>query len=471
MNSIPNFQSGKVLVIGDIMLDRYWSGPCSRISPEAPVPVVNVKHVEDRLGGAANVAHNIRALGCQTTLCGTIGKDAAGDTIKASLDALAINHHLSVDEQHPTTTKLRVLSQHQQLIRLDFEEKQQAREQTTSLSVLEKIIEGHDVVVLSDYAKGTVVSPEGIIAICNRLNIRVLVDPKGSDFSRYANSTLITPNKKELENVVGPTENLDELFSKAEKLRRSLKLQAFMVTLGENGIALMEEGKPPAHIATRAQDVFDVTGAGDTVIACLAASMACDLNLNSAMQLANVAAGIVVGKIGTATVSANELQQAMRIHSKSPAIKTLSEIRALVREAKKNNEKIVFTNGCFDLLHAGHVDCLQQAAQLGDKLVVALNSDSSVRNLKGNDRPIMDLDSRAEVISALRDVDWVTSFDEETPIKLIETLGPDVLVKGGDYKEKEIVGYNAVTENGGLVVVIPIKAGFSTTAIVDKIKR
>ena len=468
--NIPDFTQGRVLVVGDIMLDRYWHGATTRISPEAPVPVVKIGDTENRLGGAANVARNIRALGCETSLFGIVGKDTAGDIVRQLLDESGIKHDLHIDDKNPTITKLRVMSQHQQLIRLDFEEKLHGVDKNVLLAELELNINNFDIVVISDYAKGTITNASSIIELCKQHNIQVLVDPKGSDFSQYCGATLITPNRSELEIVVGECDSLETLFNEAEKFRAKLDLHALMVTLSEKGMVLMEKGHAAIHIPTQARDVFDVTGAGDTVIATLAASMACNTGLGNAMRLANAAAGVVVGKIGTATVSPDELISAVsdQHNTSSQGVKTLKQLTSLAKKAKAANEKIVFTNGCFDILHAGHVRYLQQAAELGDRLIVGVNSNESVKNLKGPSRPINELASRMEVLSSLRCVDWVVSFDEDTPENLINELIPDFLVKGGDYNAEEIVGYDTVTTNGGEVVVMPFLDGHSTTAIIEK---
>lgn len=469
---LPNFSRNRILVVGDIMLDRYWSGSTSRVSPEAPVPIVKIENTEHRLGGAANVALNLSVLGCDTSLFGIIGKDRAGDIVRELLDASNIKHDLHLDAENPTTTKLRVMSQHQQLIRLDFEEPFTEISHKLELAELENAIMDFDAVVISDYAKGAISDANYIIALCNKNSIPVLVDPKGLDFSGYANANILTPNRSEIESIVGKQNSLAELFTAAGLLREQLQVDALVITLGEKGMALLEQGKKPAHIPTVARDVFDVTGAGDTVISTLAAVIASKNSMEEAMRLANIAAGIAVGKSGTASVSPLELGSALvKPRSKSDSkILSLKALKTELESAKSRGEKIVFTNGCFDILHAGHVRYLQQASELGDKLIVAVNSDASVRRLKGPERPINDLQSRMQVLAALDCVDWAIAFEEETPLRLIEELLPQFLVKGGDYKAEDIIGNEIVTKNNGEVIVMPFYEGYSTSGILKKIK-
>ncbi len=471
--SLPSYAHANILVVGDIMLDRYWSGPTSRISPEAPVPVVKIGDCEDRLGGAANVALNLSTLGCKTSLCGIIGNDEAGETIGKLLTRSSINDCLVRDNTNPTITKLRVLSRHQQLLRMDFEEPLTDTANTTLIESIKSTIDSVDAVVISDYAKGTVTTPQDIIALCKKHSVPIFVDPKGSNFSKYKEASYITPNLSELEGIVGKSESLNEVFIKAQNLQRELSLDGLLVTLSEKGMALISESAEVFHMPTVAKDVFDVTGAGDTVIATLAASFAAGSDIQTAMRLANIAAGVVVGKLGTSAVTQKELIEALADDDKqlTRGTTSLDELTKQLEICRQKNEKIVFTNGCFDILHAGHVRYLKAAAELGDRLVLGLNSDESIKQLKGDTRPIIPLQERLEVMSALNCVDWVIPFEEDTPIHLIETLLPDVLAKGGDYAAEEIVGYECVTQNGGEVTVLSFVDGCSTTAIIEKIKK
>lgn len=471
--SLPTYTNAHVLVVGDIMLDRYWSGPTSRISPEAPVPVVRVGECEDRLGGAANVALNLSTLGCKTSLCGIIGEDEAGQTVGELLASSSIQNGLVKDHHNPTITKLRVLSRHQQLLRMDFEESLTGVATEPLIKSIKSLLHTVDAVIISDYAKGTVTAPEAIISLCKEKNIPVFVDPKGSNFSKYRNASFITPNLSELEGVVGTSDTLSEVFKKARDLRAVLSLEGLLVTLSEKGMALISEQAETHHMPTVAKDVFDVTGAGDTVIATLAASYASGADIQTSMRLANIAAGVVVGKLGTSTVSQQELIEALADDDKNlerGAI-ALEKLKVKMQSCRKKGEKIVFTNGCFDILHAGHVRYLKAAAALGDRLILGLNSDASIKRLKGQTRPIVPLEERIEVMSALNCVDWVIPFEEDTPLNLIEAISPDVLAKGGDYIAEELVGYDSVIQNGGEVKVLTFVEGCSTTSIIEKIQK
>ncbi|MCK5872031.1 MAG: D-glycero-beta-D-manno-heptose 1-phosphate adenylyltransferase, partial [Methylococcales bacterium] len=328
------------------------------------------------------------------------------------------------------------------------------------------------VVVLSDYGKGTLSNIEKMIQLARKMNKPVLIDPKGSDFSRYKYATLLTPNLIEFEAIVGRCKNSDEIVSKGMPLLKKLHLEALLITRGEQGMTLLTHQSPPLHLPTQAQEVFDVTGAGDSVISLLAASLAAQATLETATILANIAAGCVVGKLGTATVSIEELEAAFiekRAHHKG--VGTLTEILTEIQHAQKKGEKIVLTNGCFDILHVGHISYLKQAKALGQRLVVLVNTDASVQKLKGDSRPINPLDNRMEMLAALECVDWVLPFSDETPQKVIATLLPDILVKGGDYTDiTTIAGHQEVLENGGEVQVLEFVAGHSTTHIINTIK-
>ncbi|AOE50592.1 bifunctional D-glycero-beta-D-manno-heptose-7-phosphate kinase/D-glycero-beta-D-manno-heptose 1-phosphate adenylyltransferase HldE [Kangiella sediminilitoris] len=468
--NLPKFNKARVLVIGDIMLDRYWHGETSRVSPEAPVPVVNVSQTEDRAGGAGNVALNIAVLGCQVTLCGVTGNDEAAQSLEEILEHQQVNCEFEKRPHQQTITKLRLMSRHQQLLRADFE-KDFALDNGIALETFEKLIEQHDIVVLSDYGKGTLKDPQSVIQAAVLQNKPVIVDPKGSDFTKYRQATLITPNQSEFDTIAGKSESEEDFLEKAREVRNQLDIDSLLVTRSEKGMALFSADKEPYMQATQAQEVFDVTGAGDTVVATLASAMAAGATMKESVQIANLAAGIVVGKLGTATVSTQELHHAMLSHQ--PLQKgVVSELTLLdlIAQAKASGEKIVMTNGCFDILHSGHVSYLKQAAELGDRLIVAVNSDDSVKRLKGESRPLNPCPQRMMVLSELSSVDWVVEFTEDTPKRLIEALVPDVLVKGGDYKVEEIAGADSVIANGGNVVILDFVDGVSTTNIINKAK-
>ena len=470
---MPRFNQANVLVLGDVMLDRYWEGPASRISPEAPVPVVKVEHITDRPGGAGNVALNIAALGSGARLSACCGDDTSADALQDMLSAAGVDCVLTRLAGKTTTTKLRVLSRHQQLIRLDFEEPAHDAVAFATAGDLSMLLEGCKVLVLSDYAKGALTDPGPLIAAARAHEIPVLVDPKGSDFSRYRGASLLTPNLAELEVVVGPCETEAELVERGGRLMAELELGALLVTRGEQGMTLLRPGLPELHMPARTREVFDVTGAGDTVIAVLAAAVAAGSDLEQASALANIAAGIVVGKLGTAVVSAPELRRAVqRDQGSERGVLSLEQLQQAIADARSQGERVVFTNGCFDIIHAGHVAYLEQARNLGDRLVVAVNSDDSVRRLKGKGRPINSADRRMAVLAGLEAVDWVVVFEHDTPRELLTILEPDVLAKGGDYADKQsVVGWELVEAYGGEVTVLDFVDQVSTSAIVSRIRR
>jgi len=468
--AIAKLATAHVVVVGDVMLDRYWHGGVERISPEAPVPVVHVNAVENRPGGAANVAVNIAMLGGHAQLYGYIGNDEAGQLLSQATHNYNVKNQLTTLNDQPTITKLRVLSRHQQLIRLDFEDGFHHLDNQSLLNKLQHQEPTAPVLVLSDYGKGLLANPQPFIQQARARGVMVLVDPKSKDFTIYQNATLLTPNQKEFEAVVGVCKTDDEMASRGWQLLKQLNLQALLVTRGEHGMLLLETGKEPIFLPTQARDVYDVTGAGDTVIAVLATALAADLSLADAARLANLAAGLVVAKVGTAGVTPEELLEAMH-HLQPITHGAVNEdtLYALRVQAKTRGERIVMTNGCFDILHPGHITYLEQAKALGDRLIVAVNTDESVRHLKGDHRPINSLADRMSVLAGLKAVDWIVPFSEDTPERLITRLLPDVLVKGGDYQIQQIAGAKAVLANGGDVQVLTFVAGCSTTGMIERI--
>jgi D-beta-D-heptose 7-phosphate kinase/D-beta-D-heptose 1-phosphate adenosyltransferase len=468
---MPRFDKGNVLVIGDVMLDRYWHGPASRLSPEAPVPVVKVAQIEDRPGGAANVALNLAALGSGALISGATGDDDAADSLQARLTAAGVHCGFSRSDEFPTITKLRVISQHQQLIRLDFEENISLSAASAVNSSAIDLFGSAQAIVLSDYAKGTLAAPQELIVNARLQGVPVLVDPKGSDFARYKGATLLTPNLSEFEAVVGKCETEAELVERGLVLVGELELDALLVTRGENGMSLLRPNQPVFHLPAQAKEVFDVTGAGDTVIAVLAASIAVGEPMENAVTLANLAASIVVGKLGTATISGPELRRAVNaLHGSGRGVVTDDQLVIAINDAKEQGERVVFTNGCFDIIHAGHVSYLEEARKLGDRLIVGINDDASVSKLKGPGRPINTVDRRKAVLAGLESVDWVLDFGDDTPERLLELLQPDILVKGGDYDKEGVVGWKIVEGYGGTVKVMNFVDDCSTTAIVEKIQ-
>lgn len=471
MQYSSKFNHAKVLVLGDVMLDRYWFGSTDRISPEAPVPVVKVQQDEDRAGGAANVAMNIACLDVPVTLHGLIGQDDAGRALDRMLNAHHIQNHCVAVSSHPTITKLRILSRHQQLLRLDFEEGFHNLDSQALLTKLADEIRDYGALILSDYGKGTLNSVQQMIQIARQANVPVLIDPKGTDFERYRGATLLTPNMSEFEAVVGKCGDDDDIVAKGLKMIADYDLSALLVTRSEKGMTLLRPNHDAFHLPTQAKEVYDVTGAGDTVISVLATAIADGRPLEEACYLANAAAGVVVGKLGTSTVTPVELEQA--IHQRNEAGFGVTDeltLKEVVAQAKARGEKIVMTNGCFDILHPGHVSYLENARKLGDRLIVAVNTDDSVKRLKGESRPINELDARMAVLAGLASVDWVVPFCEDTPQRLIGEVLPDLLVKGGDYKPEEIAGSQEVWANGGDVRVLNFENGCSTTNVIKKIQ-
>ncbi|MCW4150945.1 bifunctional D-glycero-beta-D-manno-heptose-7-phosphate kinase/D-glycero-beta-D-manno-heptose 1-phosphate adenylyltransferase HldE [Halomonas sp. 18H] len=463
-------EHARVLVVGDVMLDRYWHGGTSRISPEAPVPVVRVEDADDRPGGAANVALNIAALGARVGLAGLVGADENAELLSHQLSASNVSTHFQYSGEIPTITKLRVMSRNQQLLRLDFEERLDGVDTTDLLAQVEQALPDCDVMILSDYGKGTLNQVEKLIALARAQGKPVLVDPKGSDFSKYRGASLITPNLTEFETIVGHCSSDAELSKRGEALRLELALDALLITRSEKGMTLIYEGHEPLHLPTRAQEVFDVTGAGDTVIGLMGLAMAANHELPEAMMLANLGAGLVVAKPGTATLSIAELYTAL--HGDKLAefgVIEPTQLVEAVQAAQTRGERVVMTNGCFDILHAGHVAYLEQAKRLGDRLIVAVNDDASIGRLKGPTRPINPLHRRMQVLAGLGAVDWVVPFSDDTPQALIEAVLPDILVKGGDYRPEDIVGGKAVIANGGEVKVLGFEDGVSTTAMISSI--
>ncbi|OTA19888.1 ADP-heptose synthase [Xenorhabdus beddingii] len=470
--TLPDFHHAGVLVVGDVMLDRYWYGPTSRISPEAPVPVVKVETIEERPGGAANVAMNIASLGANSRLVGLTGIDDAARALSEKLSSVKVRCDFVAVPTHPTITKLRVLSRNQQLLRLDFEEGFQNVDAQPMLEKIQNSLPHIGALVLSDYAKGALSQVQAMIKLANEANVPVLIDPKGSDFGRYRGATLLTPNMSEFEAVVGHCKDDDELVQKGTQLVQDLELKALLITRSERGMSLLRIGHPPLHLPTQAQEVFDVTGAGDTVIGVLATALAAGKPLNEACYLANAAAGVVVGKLGTSTVSPVELENAVRGRAKTGfGVMSEAQLKDVVAQARQRGERIVMTNGCFDILHAGHVSYLSNARKLGDRLIVAVNSDASTKRLKGETRPVNPLEQRMIVLSALESVDWVVEFEEDTPQRLIADILPDILVKGGDYQPEEIAGSEEVWAAGGEVQVLNFEDGISTTNIIKTIQR
>lgn len=470
---VPSFQSIRALVVGDVMLDRYWSGDTSRISPEAPVPIVHVQTIEERPGGAGNVALNVAALGAKVDLLSFCGDDNEGEILDKKLSQAGVHCYLSKIPHSRTVTKLRILSLHQQLIRLDFEERPYQIDYTHLKQLFDQRLKYCDVVILSDYAKGCLAYVQDLIQSARKAGKPVFVDPKSNDFNIYQGATVLTPNRREFEAVVDRCNSEHTLLQKGMQLLKVHHFEALLVTRGEQGMTLIRKNQPEVCLPAFAKQVYDVTGAGDTAIACLALTYAAQVDLVQSAQLANIAAGIVVGKLGAATVSSAELRRAIQIQqiSSHRGILSEAELKIVVEDAKTHDEQIVMTSGCFDILHAGHVTYLEQAKRLGDRLIVAINDDDSVSKLKGPGRPINNLANRMAVLAGLSVVDWVVSFREATPERLIKLLLPDIWVKGSDYQVHELPEKKAIQEYGGQIKLINFVEGCSTSAIISKIQE
>ncbi len=469
---MQDFINARVMVVGDVMIDEYWEGDANRLSPEAPVPVVHVKKEFHKAGGAANVALNIAALGGRASILGIISQDEAGSKLKQLLKSPNILSYFQESLEAPTIRKLRIISQNHQLLRADFESKLNEIDKTSFLDLYQWHLKDFNVVILSDYAKGTLSESRKLVKLARDQGKIVIVDPKTTDFSIYDHASIIKPNLKEFEAVVGCCASEEEMAQKAENLIRTHHLGALLVTRSANGMTLYQEDHKPFHSPTHAREVYDVTGAGDTVVAVLGMAISIGYDLETSINLANTAAGIVVGKIGTATVSPMELQQAVHeMGGLQGGVVDEESLKQLVVDAKHNGETVVMTNGCFDILHAGHIDYLNAAKKLGDRLIVAVNTDESVSRLKGPTRPINSVANRMKLLSALEAVNWVVPFSEDTPARLIGEILPNILVKGADYQVHEIAGAKEVLRNGGQVELIELTPGCSTTNTIAKIQQ
>lgn len=467
MNRLKDIAGHKILIIGDLMLDNYHIGKVSRISPEAPVPVVRVKKSFSVPGGAANVARNLIGLECYPILIGFIGDDFEGETLINLLQKDKIECHV-IKNKHNTISKTRVIGNNQQIVRIDFEENISLEDEAFSelKNRIGEYMKGIDIIVISDYDKG-VCSPEictFILEEAKKIGKKVIIDPKGNNWDKYRNAFMVTPNVKELSDVYGREIKNDDLSIKisATEIVDKFDIENLIVTRSEKGMTLISHGFS-YNIPTEAKEVYDVSGAGDTAVATLSAAIAGGRNIIDAIKLANKASGIVVSKIGTQPVTLKELSSEIE-GSRNAKLIDYSEIEGFCESLKRNGKKIVFTNGCFDVIHAGHISYLKEAKKLGDVLIVGLNSDGSVKSNKGPTRPINGQEARLEVMSALQYVDYIVIFDDKTPYDLISKVSPDFLVKGGDYKIEDIVG----REFAKKVCTIAFKDGFSSTSIIKK---
>lgn len=471
-----NFAQAKILIVGDIMLDQYWYGDTNRISPEAPVPVVRISDYDFRLGGAANVAWNARTLGCQVQLLSVVGDDEAATSIENLLAKKDIPAHLIRTKDFTTIRKTRVLSRRQQMLRLDHEEEtciipEQAMQELHNAYA--SLIAEYDAVIFSDYAKGIFSDKRFYLDIANKHNVQVLADPKTLDFTEYSGIDFLKPNLSEFEAVVGKCESLTEIESKGLTLLDACNIKTLVVTRGSDGVSVISKSQKPIHLPSYSGEVFDVTGAGDTFIATLAACLASKIELNNAARISSIAAAVVVGKVGTSTATVSEIKD--MLHRKvSLPLGVIEEniLKEVLKISKARGEKIVFVNGCYDILHYGHIRYLEKAAELGDRLIVAVNTDSSVKRLKGPDRPVYNENQRMEVLAGLKVVDWVVKFEENTPGRLVESLHPDILAKGNEHFAtiEDIPaseGTDFVLNNGGEVHLIARTPDVSSTAALE----
>ncbi len=476
---LEGFSALRVLVAGDFMLDEYLWGKVERISPEAPVAVVEVERETHTLGGAGNVVNNLVALGAQVEVLGLVGEDNPGRLLKQEMLRLGVGvEGLFTDPERRTSRKTRVLGASQQVVRIDRETRTPAPPvfEQAAREFLSSHMPGLHALVLSDYAKG-VLTPsilQELIARGREAGYPVVVDPKGADFSPYAGATVITPNRKEMELAAGVSlARWDDLVRAGARLRESLSLEYLLITLGADGMLLFSGIGPELHIHTRAREVFDVSGAGDTVAALMALGLAQWADPVLAATLANIAAGVVVGKVGTAPIFRAELarelgQDGTRLEEK---IRPLSELRLLVSQLQAQGKKVVFTNGCFDLLHGGHIEFLEASRRLGDVLVVALDSDASVRQVKGDGRPVIDEDQRLRILAALSAVDYVTIFTSDQLPDLLSALHPDILTKGNNYSKEHVAGHETVLGYGGEIKLLPITDSVSISNLIERIRN
>jgi D-beta-D-heptose 7-phosphate kinase / D-beta-D-heptose 1-phosphate adenosyltransferase len=473
MNDLKN-KTPKILVVGDLMIDHYLWGSSKRISPEAPVPVVNIESESTVLGGAGNVINNLFALGALVDVISVIGDCEISNELKVLLEDIQINtQYLITQKNRVVSKKSRIIAANQQMARYDRENTSEIsnKSQTYILNLFKKIVDNYDVILLSDYGKGvlTFELTQSLISIANKNNKKILIDPKGLDYSKYKGAYLLTPNKKEASEATNIKIKDNESLAQTIKiLKDRFDLSISLITLSDKGVAIFDN-KLRIHPAV-AREVFDVTGAGDTVLASLGFAISCNKDIDEAIKFANLASGVVVGKIGSATATLNEIIEYESSLNKSTSdkhIKTWDEISSIISELKNNNKKIVFTNGCFDILHVGHIKYLEKAKNFGDVLILGLNSDTSTQKLKGKDRPINIQNDRAYILASLEPVDYVVIFEEETPLNLIKLVKPDVLVKGGDYEGKEVVGKDIVKE----FKLVQFIEGKSTTKTIQRIKK
>jgi len=476
---VSKFERCRLMVIGDLMLDEYVWGKVERISPEAPVQVVTVNSEQYTLGGCGNVVKNLVSLGAAVSVLGVAGTGPNARLMLEKFDELGVDRRGIIQEpQRPTTRKTRIIAEHQQVLRIDRETTREISAQTFDALAkrAEEIMADSDAVLLSDYGKGLVTGPlvARLAGLAQAHGKTIIADPKGLDFSKYAGLSLLTPNRREASLASG-IEISDEksLAAAGKRLLEKCGVQKILITCGKDGMVFFEPGSEPMHFSTLAREVYDVSGAGDTVVAVLGLGIAAGLPFTQAISLANIAAGIVVGKVGTATVSRSELSRALQSGERQALSKqkSISELTQICREMHQDRKRIVLTNGCFDLLHVGHIQLLASSKQLGDVLIVALDDDESVRSLKGAGRPVIDASQRVRILSALDSVDYVLVFATRELARVIEAVQPDVLTKGSNYKTEKVLGREIVEKYGGRVELIPVTEAVSSSQIIKTIQN
>ncbi|MDO9566237.1 MAG: D-glycero-beta-D-manno-heptose-7-phosphate kinase [Candidatus Desulfaltia sp.] len=476
---ISKFEKCNILVVGDLMVDEYLWGNVDRISPEAPVQIVSVKEENSTLGGAGNVVNNLIALGAKVSLAGVIGSDRYGHLLLAKLNELGVNTDGVIEEpERPTTRKTRIIANNQQVLRIDRETKKDISQQTLDiiLNYIESVMPEVDLVLISDYGKGLITTAllSSLTSVVKKHKKISIADPKGRDFLKYSGVSLLTPNKKEAA-IASGIEIVDEstLIKAGNRLLKAAKINNLLITCGKNGMVLFEHNKKPYYISAQTRQVFDVSGAGDTVIAVLGLVIASGASFAKAASIANTAAGIVVSKVGTSTVSKNELLSALTPACDYALTKhmSFSELPAVIQKLKADNKKIVLTNGCFDLLHSGHIMLLSASKKLGDVLFVAIDDDKSVSSLKGHGRPIISEKERISILSALDSVDYVVVFSSKQLNQIIEIIRPDILTKGGNYIFEDVIGRELVERCGGRVVLVPVTKNISSSSIINNIRN
>lgn len=475
-NIIRQLKHAPILVAGDVMVDEYIMGDVERISPESPVPVLVARDRLRRLGGAGNVVRNLISMGGQVALFAAVGKDSAGRWFKQRCEEVGVDSFwLKEDSGRPTTIKTRVVARNQQIVRIDEEHLGEISPEIEAsvLADLKSVMPQVKAVIVSDYGKGFLTGPllKALLSEASRRGIPVLVDPKGMDYRRYEGATYITPNVREASMASGIEIRTKESLEKAGQiLLETARAKGIIITRGKEGITLVARSKT-ANFPVKPVEIVDVTGAGDTVIATVALAVAGGLSIEHAIELANLAASLVVARFGAASVTPEEMINSLNDQAEGIKLSTADEIGGLLRNHRIHGHRVVFTNGCFDLFHAGHLEILRRSAAMGDVLVVGINSDRSVSRIKGPGRPIVPESGRVEMVSAMSFVDYVVLFDEETPLKLIERVRPDVLVKGEDWKGKPVVGEEIVKARGGTVEFVKHLKGFSTTELINRIRR